>query len=559
MSAPAHVWQRAFPEVVDWDVPVERGLLDDLLCATVKASPAKVAIDFRNRSLSYGELGDQVTQLAAGLWAQGIRPGERVALFLCNTPWHPICFFALARIGAVIVHLSPMDAVRELQQKLTVTGARRLITLSQSAFVGRAMELLGEGAIDELWVAEDAVFGPVRQPQADITYHPRIRPLSDLMQADTPPEWPHVDTDDVVVLQFTGGTTGAPKAAMLTHANLRASVSAYAYWQDTGYEEPAEVKAIGVLPLFHIYALVTVLLRNVRSGGTILLHERFDAEAILRDIDEKRATAFAAVPTMWIALLNHPKAAEVDYSSLVSCVSGGAPLAAEVLMQLERLTQQRILSGWGMSETASAGTRMPMRTAPRGGLIGIPMSGIEMRVVDLDNPSQPVAVGDIGEIAVRGPNLFQGYYNDEVATQTAFAGGYFLTGDIGRMDTDGVFEIVDRRKNMILSGGFNVYPANIENSIYEHPSVEEVIVIGIDDAYRGQAAKAFIKLKAGAEPFSVEDLQAFLSTRLGRHELPRALEFRDALPRSAAGKLLARTLIEEEAAKVATSPSIHKA
>lgn len=556
MSAASALWQQNFPEVVDWQLAVECGTLDEVLRATVKASPEKVAIEFRDCLISYAELGEQVTQLAAGFLAQGVRPGERVALFLCNTPWHPIAFFALARIGAVVVHLSPMDAVRELKEKIDLTEARRLITISQSTFVGRAMELLSDGTIDEMWVAEDAAFGLVRQPQANLEYHPRIGQLSELMRGTAPSEWPQVAPDDVAILQFTGGTTGAPKAAMLTHANLRASASAFALWQDTGYVEPEEIKAIGVLPLFHIYALVTVLIRNVRSGGRILLHERFDAEAILRDIDEKRATAFAAVPTMWIALLNHPKAASVDYTSLVSCVSGGAPLATEVLMQLERLTRQRILSGWGMTETASAGTRIPMRLSPSGGLIGIPMSGIDMRIVDLENPQHPLKAGETGEIAVKGPNLFKGYYKDEQATFDAFVEGYFLTGDIGRMDENGVFEIVDRRKNMILSGGFNVYPTKIENSIYEHPSVEEVIVIGIDDPYRGQAAKAFIKLKVGTVPFSLEALQDFLSSRLGRHELPRALEFRAALPRSAAGKLLARTLIEEEAAKSAPPPSI---
>ena len=252
---------------------------------------------------------------------------------------------------------------------------------------------------------------------------------------------------------------------------------------------------------------------------------------------------------MWIAIANLPGIERRDLSSLKHCGSGGAPMPFEVEKQLERLLGRRMSGGWGMTETAPAGCRMVLSEPSSPGLIGIPYPGIDMRIVSLEDPRQELAPGEVGEIAIRGPNVFKGYWNKPEATAEAFADGYFLTGDIGRMDAKGQFTIVDRKKNMIISSGFNVYPVAIESAIYEHKDVREVIVIGVPDPYRGQAAKAFVTLKEGAKPFNLDDLCAFLADRLGRHEMPAALEIRAELPRSPAGKLLAKVLIDEEKAK----------
>jgi long-chain acyl-CoA synthetase len=362
-----------------------------------------------------------------------------------------------------------------------------------------------------------------------------------------------------MLLQFTGGTTGLPKAAMLTHGNLVAAVNIYRLWTDGQPLEPGAQTAICVLPLFHIYALTTVLLRQIRDGNTILLRQRFEIDRLIDDIQVRRATVFPGVPTMWIALLNHPGVAELDFSSLRSCVSGGAPMPFEVQTRLEGILGQRVHSGWGMTEIAPAGSRVPQDATPRPGLIGIPLPGIAMQIVSLEPERDALPPGEIGEIAIRGPNVFKGYLDDDAATAEAFHEGWFLTGDLGRMDEHGLFEIVDRRKNMIISSGYNVYPVAIEGAIYEHPSVQEVVVIGIDDAYRGQAAKAFVKLKAGHHTFTLDELTEFLKDRLGRHEMPRALEFRETLPRSAAGKLLAKVLIAEEQDRQAASAATNSA
>lgn len=546
-------WQCSFPDICDWDGRIETGIIPDLLAPAVAARPDACALEFREQRISYGTLNALIEQLAAGLMAEGIGKGDRVALLLPNTPWHPVAFFALARCGATVVHLSALDAPRELAHKIGLTRPCCLITTNLAGFLPAALELLAAGQIARVLVGEDGRWGDDGGAALPIPAMADVNTLDALMATALPARWPEISPDDPMLLQFTGGTTGLSKAAVLSHGNLVCAVNIYRSWSDGLVLEPGEQKAVAVLPLFHIYALTTVLLRNLRDGNEILLRQRFDLPTLLTDIAVKRATLVAGVPTIWIALLNHPQAAGIDYSSLRSCISGGAPMPFEVQTKLEEVLGLKIYIGWGMTELSPAGTRVPRSVRPRPGLIGLPLPGIDMKIVSLDDDRSTLATDEIGEIAIRGPNVFKGYHENPEATREAFADGWFLTGDIGRMDHDGLFEIVDRRKNMIISGGFNVYPVQVEGAIYEHPSVREVIVIGIDDAYRGQSAKAFITLKEGAQAFTLEALQDFLKERLGRHEWPRALEFRDSLPRSPAGKLLASALVEEERQKAAAA------
>jgi long-chain acyl-CoA synthetase len=347
-----------------------------------------------------------------------------------------------------------------------------------------------------------------------------------------------MSADDVALLQYTGGTTGLPKGAMLSHGNLTSAVSVYDVWgKPSRAERNAIERVICVLPLFHIYALTVVLLSSIRRGNLISLHQRFDVEAVMRDIEVKRATAFPGVPTMWIAIAALPDLDKRDLSSLVSVGSGGAPLPVEVARILEQRVGMKLKSGWGMTETCSPGTAHPKEGPDKPGSIGLMLPGIEMDVVSLDDPTQLMPVGEVGEIRIRGPNVTKGYWNRPKETAEAFVGDRFLTGDIGYMEPDGYFYLVDRKKDMIISGGFNVYPQMIEQAIYTHPAVQEVIVIGIPDDYRGEAAKAFIKLRADAKPFALEELRAFLTGKLGKHEIPAALDFVDELPRTPVGKL----------------------
>jgi len=365
-----------------------------------------------------------------------------------------------------------------------------------------------------------------------------------------PRQWPKGDVEDVALLQYTGGTTGKPKGAMLSHANLSAACSIYKAWFDPQrIGGPGADKIICVLPLFHIFALTNVLLRGLQEGSELLLRARFDVATTLADIEVKRASVFPGVPTMWIALANTPDIDQRDLTSLRLVASGGAALPVEVAERFQKLTGQRLGGGWGMTETAPAGTAMPRDWTGKAGSVGLPLPGIMMDVVALDDPRCVLAPGTKGEIRIKGPNVTRGYWNAPAETAAAFVDGYLLTGDIGFMDEDGYFYLVDRKKDMIISGGFNVYPRTIEEAIYEHPAVAEAIVIGVPDAYRGEAAKAFVQLKAGAVSFSLEELRAFLADKIGRHEMPAHLEFRDALPKTAVGKLSKRELVDEERRK----------
>jgi long-chain acyl-CoA synthetase len=345
---------------------------------------------------------------------------------------------------------------------------------------------------------------------------------------------------------------------MLSHGNLTSAVSIYEVWgRPARLERNAIDRVICVLPLFHIYALTVVLLSSLRLGNLISLHQRFDVEAVMRDIEVKRATAFPGVPTMWIAIAGLPDLDKRDFSSLVVAGSGGAPLPVEVAKVIERKTNKKLKSGWGMTETCSPGTGHPPEGPDKPGSIGLMLPGVEMDVVALDDPTKVLAPGEVGEIRIKGPNVTKGYWNRAEETAEAFVGDRFLTGDIGYVDADGYFFLVDRKKDMIISGGFNVYPQMIEQAIYEHPAVQEVIVIGIADDYRGEAAKAFIKLRAGSAVFSLDDLKAFLAGKLGRHEIPAALAFVDELPRTPVGKL-SRHELRSQQAKSQPTPEQHK-
>jgi long-chain acyl-CoA synthetase len=353
------------------------------------------------------------------------------------------------------------------------------------------------------------------------------------------------------VLQYTGGTTGLPKGAIHTHRTLNASVVIYDqfYASQTPDDADDPHRVIAVLPFFHIYALVVLLLWQMKRGSALLLHLKFDAESVLRDIEVKRATYFPGVPTMWIALNAVPGIETRDFSSLRQVGSGGAPLPLEVAQRFERLVGRRIGGGWGMTETASAGTAQLMNGALRENSVGLPLPGIAAKIVALDDPRRELPFGETGELCIKGPNIFKGFWNKPQETDSAFVDGYYLTGDIGRMDPDGMIYLVDRKKDMIISGGFNVYPRTIEDAIYEHPEVEECSVIGIKDSYRGQAAKAFIKVKDGAREFSLDELREFLADKIGKHELPAELEFRDSLPKTPVGKLSKKELLADEETK----------
>ena len=547
------LWEKSYPPGVRWDTPIETVPLTALFDTFTRQWGTKPAIEYRDRTITYAQLREMMDAVASGLMDLGVGPGSAVALYLPNTPYHPLAFFAALRCGARVVHLSPLDAERELAFKLKDSGARTLVTTNVGFMMLMAQTFKAAGLIDHLIVGDDTAFGPSAVPTTPVPADGSVIRFDDLREEVArrlPRQWPAVSVDDIALLQYTGGTTGRPKGAMLTHGNLSAACSMYKAWgEPQRISAPGEDKAICVLPLFHIYALTAVMLRCFAEGNELLLRIRFDVETTLRDIEVKKATVFAGVPTMWIALANTPDIDKRDLSSLRYVASGGASLPVEVAERFQKLTGLRLGGGWGMTETSPAGTSLPRQWMGKAGSVGLPLPGVTMEIVALDDPRRVLRPGEKGEIRVKGPNVTKGYWNAPEETAASFVDGYLLTGDIGYMDEDGYFYLVDRKKDMITSGGFNVYPRNIEEAVYEHPSVAEVSVIGVPDEYRGEAAKAFVQLKPGAAPFTLDELCGFLADKLGRYELPAHLEFRDALPKTAVGKLSKKELIEEERQK----------
>jgi long-chain acyl-CoA synthetase len=534
-----HPGEQFYPQGVRWDDAIARGTLPDLLSEAAAEFGSRPAIEFRDRPIGFAELEALVETAASAFLRAGYGKNSSVALFLGNSPDHPVNFFGALKAGARVVHLSPLDGEIALSHKLSDSGARVLVTSNLSALLPTALKFFNKGLLDRLIVCEDDHWGKVGTPQTALPDNPAIITHQQFTAgAARPAQWPAIGADDVALLQYTGGTTGLPKGAMLSHGNLTSAVSVYDVWgRPARIERNAIERVICVLPLFHIYALTVVLLSAIRRGHLISLHQRFDVEAVMRDIEVKRATFFPGVPTMWIAIAALPDLDKRDLSSLVSCGSGGAPLPVEVAKIFERRVGMKLKSGWGMTETCSPGTGHPKEGPDKPGSIGLMLPGIEMDVVSLENPTRLMPVGEAGEIRIRGPNVTKGYWNRPKETAEAFVGDRFLTGDIGYMDADGYFYLVDRKKDMIISGGFNVYPQMIEQAIYTHPAVQEVIVIGIPDDYRGEAAKAFIKLRDGAKPFTLDELRTFLTGKLGKHEIPAAVDFVDELPRTPVGKL----------------------
>jgi long-chain acyl-CoA synthetase len=524
---------------VRWDAPIRTTTLTVLLDEAAARFGPLPALEFRGRQISYAALHAAVERFAAGL--MGLERGARVALLLPNTPWHPVALFGVLRAGLVAVMLSPLDAPRTLVHKLADSGAGVLVATHRMV-LDAALRLLDEGRVGTLLVGEDEAWGD----ETGALPVPEVAGVVRVGTATPPAEWPAVTAADLALLQYTGGTTGEPRAAMLTHGNLTAAVAMANAWGAA--ERPPlgpGARVLGVLPLFHIFGLTSVLMRSLTCGAEILLRTRFDAARTADDIEAGRVTHFAGVPTMWTALASLPGVETRDFSSLRGAFSGGAPLDAGVAERLRKLTGIRLGVGWGMTETSPAGMRIPPGMRYRPGLVGVPLPGIEVRVVALDDPARVLPAGEVGELAIRGANVTAGYWNRPEENERAFAGGFLLTGDVGRME-DGLFFLLERKKDMIISGGFNVYPRVIEEAIGEHPDVVEAAVIGIADAYRGEAGKAFVVLRDGAPVLSLEALRGFLADRLGRHELPAALEIRGHLPRTAVGKLARRLLVEEE-------------
>jgi long-chain acyl-CoA synthetase len=557
-------WTSTYPAGLRWDSPFELRPVDRILDDAVARWPDRAAVDFMGRRISFSELGNLVARAAKGLQQLGVGPGVHVGLYLANTPHYLIAFFGVLKAGGVVVNYSPLDAERVLEHKIEDSETDLLVTLDFQALYPQMDRLLAStrlktlvvGTVGEMSAHPEAVTQQLRAGQqlSDVAWDARHVSFASLLDNDGRYQ-PHDIGDPkeaLAVLQYTGGTTGAPKGAMLTHGNLSAANAQYLLTTGPGGSElrPGEEVLMAVLPPFHIYALSVNMLLGVSLGATQVLHTRFDPAAVLKDLADKKVTVFPGVPTMYTAINHFPGVEQFDLRALKFCGSGGAPLPVEVHQRFLQLTGCSLAEGWGMTETSPSGTFTPTQLPPRAGSCGLPMPGIEIRMASLADPNVYVAPGERGELCIKGANVMKGYWKNEAATAEAFnADGFMRTGDVGTMDPDGFIHIVDRTKDMLLCSGYNVYPRIIEEAIYTHPSVAEVCVIGLPDEYRGQMPKAFVVLKAGAPALGLDELKAFLKDKLGKHEMIGALEVRTVLPKTPVGKLSKQALAAEEAAK----------
>ena len=559
-------WIKSYPPGVRWDAAIPPTPVQQILEQSASKWPNNPAIDFMGRKISYRELDDLANRAAKGLQKLGVKPGVHVGLYLPNTPHYLVGLFGVLKAGGTVVNYSPLDAAKELEHKIEDSRTDFLITLDMASLYPQMVAMLGKtrlkklivGNLGEMSAQPDAVNAQMEAAKqlSSVANDDRHITFQALLDNDgVYRSYPIVDlTDAIAVLQYTGGTTGLPKGAMLTHANLTAATGQCI--ETTRTDPPTldegKERVLAVLPPFHIYALTVNMLLGIQIGAELVLHTRFDVDAVVKDLTEKKITAFPGVPTMFVAVLNHPAAAKVDLSSLKWCNSGGAPLPLEVQRSFEKLTGCRLAEGWGMTETSPTGTFTPVTNEARAGSCGVPSPGITIKFLDTGDNTTYVPLGQSGELCIKGPNVMKGYWKRPDATAEIMTpDGFMRTGDVGYMDEDGYVYIVDRTKDMLLCGGFNVYPRVLEEAVYKHPSVEEVAVIGIKDEYRGQSPKALIKLKAGAASFTLKELQEFLKDRLGKHEMVQALEIRDSLPKTPVGKISKKDLYDEEERKTA--------
>nr|WP_156840418.1 long-chain fatty acid--CoA ligase [Novosphingobium aquimarinum] len=534
--------------------PIAPRLLTELLDHAVDRHGDWTAIDFMGRKWTYAELGEMTRKAARGLQDLGVRPGMRVGLCLPNTPYYVACYFAVLRIGGVVVNLNPLYTERELEHLVKDSGASVIIATDLAMSLPKLEPLVGRTSLTRVVVCPIADVLPSWKGRAyrlfkrkEIAREPhdlRFVRFADLVARDSDPDPVEMSPNDLAVLQYTGGTTGRPKGAMLSHANLTAnSAQMIAH---VGRMPETQERTLGVLPMFHVFALTTVLNYSVDTAAEMILLPRFEMKSFLDTAKRTRPTQFFGVPTLYTALNGvdmHGAMGEVRV-----CISGGAPLPLETRQTFEKRTGVRVVEGYGLTEASPIIACNPLEGLVKDNSCGPAFPGTALEIRDPENISKLMKTGERGEVCARGPQVMQGYWDRPDATERTFVYGAVRTGDIGYLDEDGYLFLVDRIKDLILCSGYNVYPRVIEDAIYEHSAVAEAVVIGVPDEYRGQSPKAFVALREGAT-LTEGELMAHLQERISKIEMPSAIEFRDSLPKTLVGKLSKKELVAEEQAR----------
>ncbi len=563
-TGPDKPWIASYPKHADWHDTLPEHPLSNLLDETVDRFAAKPAFDFLGASLSYGELGVLVNKAAKGLQQLGVEKGTRVALLLPNCPAYPVFYYGILKAGGTVVNCNPLYTTGELTHKFEDSEPLVLVTLDLKALWEKSQILAERTSLAKIIVCPFADYLPAtkrilfklfkgKEIARGWQSHPQAVAYDDVIDNDGAFDRVEIDPRaDVAVIQYTGGTTGEPKGAMLSHANLYANTIQAERWFD-GFEYGAE-RMMAVIPFFHVFAMTGALNLGIRVGAEIIALPRFEINDLMKTIARRKPTILPAVPTIFTAINHHKNADKIDMHAIKACISGGAPLPREVHDRFAALTGAELVEGYGLTESSPVATVNPVDGTARIGTIGLPMIQTEIIIVSLEDGKTRMPTGERGEICIRGPQVMLGYWNKPEATAEAIdAEGFLHTGDVGTMDEDGFITIVDRIKDLILAGGFNVYPRNVEEAIYQHPAIEECVVGGVPDSYRGETVKAWIKCKEG-ESLDENALRSFLKDRLSPIEMPKQIEFRsEPLPKTLIGKLSRKDLVDE-AKKLAAQP-----
>jgi long-chain acyl-CoA synthetase len=548
-------WLRHYPRQVTPTYPYPKQNIAQFLLDSARDHGNNEALDFLGKKYSYKQLLQQVYRMANALKSLQIKKGERVAILLPNCPQAVIAYYGSLLMGATVVQTNPLYTERELHTQLVDCGAIVLIALDllmpkvTGAIENTAIkQVVITSLTDGLPFPKNWLY-PIKRrkeyPKLKVDYkssgtHKWSALLS---RSSNTPVQEEVDADlDLAIIQYTGGTTGKPKGVMLTHANLVANTLQVANW--CYRMERGKEKYLAALPLFHVFGLTVLLHQAIYQAGSLLLVPRFEPKLVLNTIKRCKPTVLPGAPTMYISLLNSPFIREGDLSSIRVCVSGAAPLPRDVQEKFEQQSGGRLIEGYGQTETSPVTHCNPIWDYRKSSTIGLPLPDTDVRIVGPDR-LDPLPIGELGELAIQGPQVMKGYWQRPEETAAVLQDGWLRTGDLGTMDEEGFFKIMDRKKDMILAGGFNVYPREIEEVLFEHPAIKEAVVIGVPDAYRGETVKAYIVTRSGWQVSQMQ-LDRWCRERLASYKVPRQYEFRESLPLSMIGKVLRRKLKEEE-------------
>jgi long-chain acyl-CoA synthetase len=549
-------WLEHYPPDIDWKAPLDTTPVCEQVLAACARTPDAVALDFLGRRVRFGELASAINAFAGALQAQfGIGKGSRVALLLPNTPFYVIAYYGVLRTGATVVNCNPLYTVPELSHIAANAGSEVMVTLDLAQLFEKAEALVEAGHVKSLIVCHfpDAL-PPIKKmlfrlaKRRDLSklgesrIAAKITHFAAMIARNETPAPVTIDRDkDVAVQQYTGGTTGIPKGAMLSHANIAANRSQLEIWAQGSFNPPSRV--VAVLPFFHIFAMTGCMNLPLCIGTQVVMLPRFELKALLNLLTRTGANILLAVPTLVNVIAKAGDKARGQIESLDLVVSGGSALPGEAYAEWAAVSRARIVEGYGLTEASPVVCCTALRQASKPLSVGLPLPGTDIRFVDVDS-GKPVAVGERGEIQVKGPQVMLGYYNNAEATADSFVDGWLRTGDVGYMDAEGHVFLVDRIKDLIISSGFNVYPRTIEEALAKHPAVEETNVIGVPDKRRGEAPVAFVKLRDGTAVTEAE-LKQYLTAQINKLEMPREIIFKDALPKTLIGKLSKKELRDE--------------